>query len=95
MKPAAPLVLRATQLLDQIRERIRLQHYSQRTDQGHSTALCIARRRLCSGVLADCSGPEADLRFAPKRTQSNPRLSRMCLQRNLDFSDEDNEVSNE
>lgn len=41
------------------------------------------------------SGPEADLRFAPKRTQSNPRLSRMCLQRNLDFSDEDNEVSNE
>lgn len=33
MKPAAPPVLRATRLLDQIRERIRYKHYSLRTEQ--------------------------------------------------------------
>ena len=33
MKPAAPPVLRATRLLDQVRERIRYKHYSLRTEQ--------------------------------------------------------------
>ena len=32
MKPAAP-ALRATRLLDQVRERIRYKHYSLRTEQ--------------------------------------------------------------
>ena len=35
MKPAAPPVLRATRLLDQIRERIRYKHYSLRTEQAY------------------------------------------------------------
>ena len=35
MKPASPPVLRATQLLDQIRERIRYKHYSLRTEQAY------------------------------------------------------------
>ncbi len=33
MKPAAFHVLRATRLLDQVRERIRYKHYSLRTEQ--------------------------------------------------------------
>lgn len=33
MKPVAPPVLRATRLLDQVRERIRYKHYSLRTEQ--------------------------------------------------------------
>ena len=43
MKPAAPPVLRATRLLDQVRERIRLKHYSLRTGLGHAMALVIVR----------------------------------------------------
>ena len=43
MKPAAPPVLRATRLLDQVRERIRLKHYSLRTGLGHATVLVIVR----------------------------------------------------
>ena len=35
MKPAAPPVLRATRLLDQVRERIRYKHYSLRTEQAY------------------------------------------------------------
>ena len=35
MKPAAPPVLHATRLLDQIRERIRYKHYSLRTEQAY------------------------------------------------------------
>ena len=35
MKPAAPPVLRAARLLDQIRERIRYKHYSLRTEQAY------------------------------------------------------------
>lgn len=35
MKPAAPPVLRATRLLDQVRERIRDKHYSLRTEQAY------------------------------------------------------------
>ena len=33
MKPASPPVLRATRLLDQVRERIRYKHYSLSTEQ--------------------------------------------------------------
>ena len=36
MKPATPPVLRATRLLDQVRERIRYKHYSLRTELGHA-----------------------------------------------------------
>lgn len=43
MKPAAPPVLRATRLLDQVSERIRYKHYSLRTGLGHATALVIVR----------------------------------------------------
>ena len=35
MKPASPPVLRATRLLDQVRERIRYKHYSLRTEQAY------------------------------------------------------------
>jgi len=35
MKPAAPPVLRAARLLDQVRERIRYKHYSLRTEQAY------------------------------------------------------------
>lgn len=35
MKPAPPTVLRATRLLDQVRERIRDKHYSLRTEQAY------------------------------------------------------------
>jgi hypothetical protein len=35
MKPASPPVLRATRLLDQVRERIRFKHYSLRTEQAY------------------------------------------------------------
>ena len=35
MKPIAPPVLRATRLLDQVRERIRYKHYSPRADQAY------------------------------------------------------------
>ncbi|WP_430795039.1 phage integrase N-terminal SAM-like domain-containing protein [Acidovorax temperans] len=35
MKPAPPPVLRATRLLDQVRERIRYKHYSLRTEQAY------------------------------------------------------------
>lgn len=39
MKPAAPPVLRAARLLDQVRERIRYKHYSLRTEQAYGPAL--------------------------------------------------------
>lgn len=35
MKPAVPPVLRATRLLNQVRERIRYKHYSLRTEQAY------------------------------------------------------------
>ncbi len=35
MKPAFPPVMRATRLLDQVRERIRYKHYSLRTEQAY------------------------------------------------------------
>lgn len=35
MKPAAPPVLRATRLLDRVRERIRYKYYSLRTEQAY------------------------------------------------------------
>ena len=35
MKPVSPPVLRATRLLDQVRERIRYKHYSLRTEQAY------------------------------------------------------------
>jgi len=35
MKPTSPPVLRATRLLDQIRERIRYKHYSLHTEQAY------------------------------------------------------------
>lgn len=35
MKPAAPPVLRATRLLNQVRERIRYKHYILRTEQAY------------------------------------------------------------
>ena len=35
MKPASPPVLRATRVLDQVRERIRYKHYSLRTEQAY------------------------------------------------------------
>ena len=35
MKPASPPVLRATRLLDQVRERISYKHYSLRTEQAY------------------------------------------------------------
>lgn len=35
MKPAAPPLLRATRLLDQVRERIRYKHYSLPTEQAY------------------------------------------------------------
>ena len=35
MKPAAFPALRATRLLDQVRERIRYKHYSLRTEQAY------------------------------------------------------------
>jgi hypothetical protein len=35
MKPDSRPVLRATRLLDQVRERIRYRHYSPRTEQGY------------------------------------------------------------
>ena len=43
MKPAAPPVLRATRLLDQVSERIRYKHDSLRAGLGHATALVIVR----------------------------------------------------
>ena len=39
MKPAAPPVLRAARLLDQVRERIRYKHYSLRTEQAYGPVL--------------------------------------------------------
>ena len=35
MNPASPPVLRATRLLDQVRERISYKHYSLRTEQAY------------------------------------------------------------
>ena len=59
MKPAAPPVLRATRLLDQVRERIRYKHYSLRTEQAYvqDTAHVLTRIYLHTtnelGVLYD------------------------------------------
>ncbi len=41
IKPASPPVLRATRLLDQVRERIRYKHYSLRTEQAYVQWVCM------------------------------------------------------
>ncbi|MFS4551130.1 phage integrase N-terminal SAM-like domain-containing protein [Comamonas resistens] len=41
MKPADPPVLHATQLLDQIRERVPYKHYSLRTEQAYVQWVCM------------------------------------------------------
>lgn len=49
-------MLRTARLLDQSRWCIRSEHYSLRTELSDAMEPYIARRRLCSCVLTDCSG---------------------------------------
>ena len=48
MKPAAPPVLRVTRFLDQVRERIRYNHYSLRTELGRYIAAREDVQNPCS-----------------------------------------------
>lgn len=58
MKPGAPPALRATRLLDQVRERIRYKHYSLRTGLGRAMVPFIVRRRHCGCALTNFSGAQ-------------------------------------
>jgi hypothetical protein len=61
MKPDSPPVLRATRLLDQVREQVCSAHYS----FAHGVVLChgpfIIERRLCSLALTGSLGPKAEI----------------------------------
>ena len=59
MKPAAPPLLRATRLLDLVRERIRTNTIALRIGLGHAMESFIVERRLCGCAPTDCSGPKA------------------------------------
>ena len=71
MKPAAPPVLRATRLLDQVRERISYRHYSLRTEQAYVQWVRMFMKWLRIPMK---SASESDSNLPHSPIQTWPRL---------------------